>query len=64
MKAYRMVCKHCKSEGITQTCDARWDFEKQAWLISDTWNNYYCHECDGETKVEKSEERNCLGVTA
>lgn len=56
METYKMVCKHCRSDNITQTCDGRWNFERQSWILSDTWNNYYCHECDGEAKVEKIKE--------
>lgn len=52
---YKMICRHCKSENITQTCDAKWDTDKQSWFINDTWNNYYCQECDGEARVDREE---------
>lgn len=55
MSKYKYVCRHCQSENITQVCDARWDVDKQSWLVSDTWNNYYCHDCDGDARVDKPE---------
>jgi hypothetical protein len=55
MNTYKIVCRHCQSEDVTQVCDARWDIEKQAWKISDTWNNYYCHDCDGDARVNRIE---------
>lgn len=55
MTKYKMVCRHCQSEDVTQVCDARWNFDRQKWEVSDTWNNYYCHECDGEANINKLE---------
>jgi hypothetical protein len=55
MSKCKYVCKHCRSERIYQNCDAKWDVQKQSWFISDTWNNYYCQECDGEARIDKIE---------
>jgi hypothetical protein len=55
MKKYVCVCKYCGSKNITKSGDARWDIETQSWYLNETWNNWYCHDCDGETSVEKVE---------
>ena len=55
MTKYKMVCRHCQSDNVTQVCDARWNLDSQQWEVSDTWNNYYCQECDGETRIDRAE---------
>jgi hypothetical protein len=55
MTKYKMICKHCQSDNITQVCDTRWNFDKQQWIVSDTWNNFYCHDCDNSTNINKLE---------
>jgi hypothetical protein len=56
MSTYKYVCNRCRSANIYQRCEASWDVHEQSWLVSCTLNNYYCHECDRDTNVDKVQE--------
>lgn len=49
----RMVCSHCGSEEVKRDAWATWSTETQEWELSDTFDNAYCDDCDGETSIDE-----------
>lgn len=50
-KKIRKVCKYCGSEDVRADAWAEWDFDKQEWVLAETYDNEYCNSCEGDTKV-------------
>jgi hypothetical protein len=51
----RKVCGTCGSERVTIDAWASWDVDKQDWVLDDIFDNEYCHDCEGETRIETEE---------
>lgn len=52
---YKPVCKYCGNERVLRDAYARWDYDLQEWVISSTYNSFYCDQCDGPTSlIEKT----------
>lgn len=51
-KHEKPVCRHCKSDDVGMDASARWDVAKQEWVLSGTYDDAWCAQCDGETKLE------------
>ena len=48
-----MVCATCGSEDVLVDAWAKWDIENQGWVVSETFRNAICGECDGECSVSE-----------
>lgn len=47
----RPLCPLCGSDDIVVEATARWHFDNQDWVVSDTYDNdFYCCSCDSEFK--------------
>lgn len=55
MNRVRKVCGTCGSERVTIDAWAAWDVDKQEWVLDDFFDAEYCHECEGETRIETEE---------
>lgn len=50
----RMECSNCGSTDVLSDAYAVWDFKKQEWLLSATFDKgAYCNTCDGETRIKE-----------
>lgn len=46
------VCEKCGSSNVSSSASAVWDFDKQAWVIGDLFDNEWCRDCEGEITIE------------
>lgn len=44
----QIFCPKCGSDEITSDAVARWDEEKQAWVLTETFDDKFCSNCDYE----------------
>lgn len=57
MRKQRPVCAHCGSDRVSADSYAEWDFDRQEWSITNTFDKgAYCEPCGGETTIEWTEE--------
>jgi hypothetical protein len=47
------ICSVCGSDDVTLDAWARWDRQRQEWLLSETFDRAWCHACDGETRLRE-----------
>lgn len=43
--AQRPYCKYCGSSDVGSDAAAAWDYEKQCWSLTTTFDNSTCNEC-------------------
>ena len=55
MTKLRMICGTCGSEDVVKDAWAEWDEEAQQWVLRETFDAAYCHDCDASTEVECEE---------
>lgn len=48
----KVVCSTCGSDDIQLDAYARWDFDKQEWYLSDTYEDAYCGNCCETANIE------------
>lgn len=46
------VCTQCGSDDVLADAYAWWDVDKQEWALSNTFDNSYCEDCEGECSLE------------
>lgn len=42
------MCGECGSRHVKVDAFAEWDVEQQKWVLSDTFQNEFCADCNGE----------------
>lgn len=42
----RPTCKHCGSSDIRADAWAMWDDNAQQWVLTSTYDNYWCESCE------------------
>lgn len=47
------VCSHCGGENVKWDAWAEWDFEAQQMVLSQSFSQAYCDDCDGETSTDE-----------
>lgn len=47
-----MVCEKCRSELVTRDAWAEWDVDDQEWVLGAVYDYAYCHECQGDARIE------------
>jgi len=52
----RMKCRHCGSEEVFLDAYAEWDFDLQYWKLSNVYEEAWCNQCEGETKIVEEDE--------
>lgn len=55
MSKTKKVCSHCGSEDVRKDAWAKWDEDKQEWVLAEFFDNDFCVVCDGETTIEDVE---------
>lgn len=51
--AVTYLCKTCGSKTVTRDAWAAWDEEAQDWVLGAAFDYAFCHDCDGETRLEE-----------
>lgn len=46
------ACTTCGSQEVLRDAWAAWDVDAQDWVLRQTFDDAYCQECDGPTKIE------------
>lgn len=46
-----MLCRYCESADVVRDAWASWDVEKQEWVLETYFDDAYCNNCEGETKI-------------
>ena len=44
------ICPYCKSENVNIDANAEWDYEKQEWVLQNTFEDAFCIECEETIK--------------
>lgn len=52
MSKIKKVCSHCGSDDVRKDAWAKWDEDKQEWVLADFFDDDFCVVCDGETTIE------------
>lgn len=52
----RFVCSECKSDHIVIDAWAKWNAGLQLWELNEVFQQGYCSECMGETKIKEVTE--------
>lgn len=45
------ACERCGSVAVTRDAWAEWDASAQAWVLSETFDFAFCHQCTRETRL-------------
>jgi len=54
-KKRKKVCKYCGSDDIVVDAFARWNPDKDMFVLDEVFEYTYCNQCDGETQIEDIE---------
>jgi hypothetical protein len=55
LMAVDYFCGTCGGRKVTRDAWAEWDVEEQEWVLGAAFDYAYCHDCDGETRLEEIE---------
>jgi Zn finger protein HypA/HybF involved in hydrogenase expression len=45
------ACERCGGIAVTRDAWAEWDVSAQAWVLSETFDFAFCHQCHRETRL-------------
>lgn len=45
------ACERCGGIAVTRDAWAEWDVSVQAWVLSETFDFAFCHQCHRETRL-------------
>jgi hypothetical protein len=45
------ACERCGGIAVTRDAWAEWDVSSQAWILSETFDFAFCHQCHRETRL-------------
>ena len=45
------ICNHCGGDNILRDAFAEWDFQTQAWVLQNVFDEYFCEDCGGSTTI-------------
>lgn len=45
------LCETCGSDLVTLDAWAEWNVEQQEWVLGATYDQTFCHKCEGETHL-------------
>lgn len=48
-----IVCGKCGSDQVSRDAWADWDVAKQAWVLGSVFDAGFCHNCEGEARLEE-----------
>lgn len=44
-------CDHCRGDNVMRDAFARWNITAQKWELSSVFDQGYCDDCEGETRL-------------
>lgn len=50
---HKFICCHCKRDNVTLDANAEFNTDTQRWDLASTFQQAFCHDCDGETSLKK-----------
>jgi ribosomal protein L37AE/L43A len=51
IKREQYVCAECGGLNVEKDAWAVWNVKEQKWELEDVYDQAYCKDCDGETKL-------------
>jgi hypothetical protein len=54
-KRLTYLCERCGSDLVTLDAWAEWNIELQEWVLGATYDQAFCHKCEGETHLVEVE---------
>jgi hypothetical protein len=45
------ACERCGRSGVTRDAWAEWDVAAQCWVLGETFDYAFCHQCHRETRL-------------
>jgi hypothetical protein len=48
-----IICATCKGENVRRDAFAEWNIAKQHWELGILFDQGYCEDCDGESRLEE-----------
>lgn len=45
------ACERCGGIAVTRDAWAEWDVDAQGWVLSETFDFAFCHQCHRETQL-------------
>ncbi len=45
------ACERCGGVAVTRDAWAEWSLENQAWILSETFDFAFCHQCHREARL-------------
>lgn len=51
----QVVCGCCRSVNVMRDAWAEWNVEVQKWDLGNVFDNGFCNDCDGESRLEMVE---------
>jgi hypothetical protein len=52
-KRFNIICGTCGSANVSRDAWGDWDTGQQQWVLRTVFDYAYCHDCDGETRLEE-----------
>ena len=50
-KRLTFVCDMCGGGTVTRDAWAKWDVKQQDWVLGAAFDDVFCHDCEGETRL-------------
>ena len=53
MPRINIVCSKCQSKNVMRDAWAVWDVESQEWILGNVFDQGFCDDCDGESRLDE-----------
>lgn len=53
--AVDFICNMCGGNNVSRDAWADWDAREQEWVLRVAFDYAFCHDCEGETRLEEVE---------
>jgi hypothetical protein len=51
MAREKPICSRCKSDNVRLDAFAKWDIDRQEWVLWKTYDYSHCMQCEEETRL-------------
>lgn len=48
------ICRKCGSQDVVKDAWAKWNIEKQEWVLDNVFDAAFCNSCEGETTIDEA----------
>ena len=55
IRKIKMVCSECGSDAVFRDAWAKWEADRQEWILAEVFDDAYCNECNGECSLKEVE---------